>query len=707
MDDMDDQYSEPSSMLPDYGAVAGTRRYRSKAQRPCDLCRARKVLCNIPDPSQPCQLCTRIGRNCTFVGNPGKRRAAAQGNSPSSTGAQAHGQGRATAMEVTVSPPGVLMSQDGPDHHQLGISDMSGPGMQTTEMEDMNLLDAPSAIWPSDNDINWDLSNDPFAHTNLQNQVSPSAFQIDFLPDLAPRESQTPSDVQRDVEERDSALAAQPSSKATPGSSMDLRADHSTTFIGYSNESDPFALNHFPHDSRDEIEFFRVTYRKFNPDSTSSAVTRPLHFLQSQTGTVVEARRIVDDYFRFVFPALPILSRSLVLRDVSKFVTEAPTGLLAGVYALSLPFAPWDETLCLSNAYAKPSVDALWKISYTSLQREMHFPHLSCIQIYLLLQNHFQFDSVSVETPFVWSTAASMLAMAQSLGLHTDPSGWSLPAWEIRLRRRLWWAVYCEHTWRSITHGRSSMIRHDDWDVSPPCAEDFAAEEVLRLPDDIEKQSPDYFIHLCALTAIADGICRQFFTLRAVSRQQTLDTLITQARSHRQQLLDWLENLPDTLQLNVEKDDFSAEDTVESHAPLYVVYYTAHILLFRALLRPIIARDPEPNAPQGSTAAILQASRSLIQTVVKFVCGLDARHQSAFWPAYTRHCLSYPGLFCFMLSTQRAEPHMAAFDRRLLDTWRRTLRTRVQSWPLLRFAIVKVDAIYWKGLQRPVSQGEK
>jgi hypothetical protein len=196
-------------------------------------------------------------------------------------------------------------------------------------------------------------------------------------------------------------------------------------------------------------------------------------------------------------------------------------------------------------------------------------------------------------------------------------------------------------------------------------------------------------------------------TLRAVSRQQTLDTLITQARTHRQQLLDWLENLPETLRLNVEKDDFSSEDTVESHAPLYVAYYTAHILLFRALLRPIIARDPEPNAPQGSTAAILQASRSLIQTVIKFICGLDARHQSAFWPAYTRHCLSYPGLFCFMLSTQKAEPHMAAFDRGLLDTWRRTLRTRVQSWPLLRFAIVKVDAIYWKGLQRPVSQGEK
>lgn len=53
--------------------VAGIRRYRSKSQRPCDLCRARKVLCNIPDPTRPCQLCDRTGRDCTFVGNPNKK----------------------------------------------------------------------------------------------------------------------------------------------------------------------------------------------------------------------------------------------------------------------------------------------------------------------------------------------------------------------------------------------------------------------------------------------------------------------------------------------------------------------------------------------------------------------------------------------------------------------------------------------------------
>lgn len=66
-------YTSPPPQ-PSATAVAGTRRYRSKSQRPCDLCRARKVLCNIPKPGQPCQLCERTGRQCTFTGNPGKKQ---------------------------------------------------------------------------------------------------------------------------------------------------------------------------------------------------------------------------------------------------------------------------------------------------------------------------------------------------------------------------------------------------------------------------------------------------------------------------------------------------------------------------------------------------------------------------------------------------------------------------------------------------------
>ncbi|KAF4913589.1 Transcriptional activator protein DAL81 [Colletotrichum viniferum] len=322
-------------------------------------------------------------------------------------------------------------------------------------------------VWPSNSPLNWDLGNDQLAQ-NMEFRDLPAVF----LQSQGRNVITSDEDVLQPATH--AAMKSSDMEYVHERSSLDERPNHCTTFIGHSNESDPFLVNHFPHNDQDEIDFFRVTYRQVTGDKT-----QPLHFLQSQTGTAAESQRVLDEclpkvaererlenivdkatgaslvrlYFRFVFQALPILSRSLILPDVERFVAEASTGLLAGVYMLALPFTPWDETLCMNNAYTKPSVDGLWQISYICLQRELHFPRLSTVQIFLLLLNQVSFDSVSVENPSAWSMAASLLGMAQSLGLNADPRGWNLPPWEIRLRRRLWWSVYVEHTWRSVTHG--------------------------------------------------------------------------------------------------------------------------------------------------------------------------------------------------------------------------------------------------------------
>ncbi|KAH6967030.1 fungal-specific transcription factor domain-containing protein [Fusarium venenatum] len=689
--------------------VAGTRRYRSKSQRPCDLCRTRKVLCNIPDPTRPCQLCDRIGRECTFVGNPNKK--------PRDRRVR-----RGVDVEALQSPSAILAAQTGTSfeaqsYHGNGDLDetqtpVNETGSGITPIADM--LSQP--ILSDETDINWDLT------FNHQDQA------FDFLtngelPTLDYVNEQTPPELRNIAHSPNITITAQASTdQSIPVErlSMDQTADCSTSLIGFSNESDPFSLDHFPYGSNDEVDFFRVTYRR--QEQQDHGLT--IHFLQSQTATAVEGQRVIekcisplDDrkyletlvdretgvalvklYFRFVFKSLPILSSSQVFPDLDAFVSTASTGLLAGIYALALPFTSWDEKLCLDSAYSKPDIKQLWQVSYTSLQKELHFPRLSTIQIYILLLNYTPFDAVCVENPFVWSLASSMLAMSQSLGLNVDPKGWKLPDWEIRLRRRLWWAVYVEYTWRAVTHGRCSMLSDDDWNVAPLTEEDFLFDATAHVPDYAQALSYDYFVQLCSLTEITSQICRQFFSLRAVSRPQVLEDLLEQARRPRQQLLEWLQSLPGSLVLTPKPTDIEADtdDSITSHRSLYVAYYTAHILILRALLRPII--DKNTSLDHHAQETVLQSCRGLIQTVIKFIRGLDARHQSAFWPAYTRNCLAYPGLFCYMLCLQKRQPEMSSYDQNLLATWRRTLRTRMQSWPFLRFAIVKVDAIYWKKL---------
>ncbi len=49
------------------------RKYRSRKQRPCDLCRSRKTHCKIQESEAACELCKKLKRSCTFVMEPSRR----------------------------------------------------------------------------------------------------------------------------------------------------------------------------------------------------------------------------------------------------------------------------------------------------------------------------------------------------------------------------------------------------------------------------------------------------------------------------------------------------------------------------------------------------------------------------------------------------------------------------------------------------------
>ena len=50
------------------------RRYRSKKQRPCDVCRSRKIQCKLHGNEVVCEMCKKLGRRCTYVLGPLRRK---------------------------------------------------------------------------------------------------------------------------------------------------------------------------------------------------------------------------------------------------------------------------------------------------------------------------------------------------------------------------------------------------------------------------------------------------------------------------------------------------------------------------------------------------------------------------------------------------------------------------------------------------------
>lgn len=152
---------------------------------------------------------------------------------------------------------------------------------------------------------------------------------------------------------------------------------------------------------------------------------------------------------------------------------------------------------------------------YEIILEKLHTPHLATLQAGLLYLHRPVEPSQSAVTDssFVWSFVGLLVGLAMSLGLQLECRPMGLPAWERRLRRRLWWAIYAEDKWRCLLMGRPPCIRQDEWDVTDLDADDFRLDtmqiEFLLAPSD-QSQSDEIttqqFQHFARLSRIADEV---------------------------------------------------------------------------------------------------------------------------------------------------------------------------------------------------------
>lgn len=184
-----------------------------------------------------------------------------------------------------------------------------------------------------------------------------------------------------------------------------------------------------------------------------------------------------------MFPALPVISRSQLGLTTTSYqlpegeaLAKVPVHLLAAVYASAFPFASHDDYLCVLNTYHNSPVQRLWRMVYELVTEEIHSPRLAVLQAALLYLHQQPMDETryrTADTPFTWSFVGQIVGLACSLGVHIECRMWGIPAWEKRLRRRLWWAVYAEDKWRSLLMGRPPYIHSAEWDVSELDEGDF------------------------------------------------------------------------------------------------------------------------------------------------------------------------------------------------------------------------------------------
>lgn len=192
-------------------------------------------------------------------------------------------------------------------------------------------------------------------------------------------------------------------------------------------------------------------------------------------------------------------------------LAKVPVHLLASIYAAAFPFVAHDDYLCVLNTYNAPPVELLWRMVYEIISEEIHTPRLAVLQaalLYLHKKPVGEGQYTMADTPFVWSFVGQIVGLACSLGLHIECRMWGIPAWEKRLRRRLWWAVYAEDKWRSLLMGRPPYVHPAEWDVSELDEGDLVGPRYGFSTCAHDKEIP--FRYLVNLSRIAEEIYETF-----------------------------------------------------------------------------------------------------------------------------------------------------------------------------------------------------
>lgn len=63
--------------------------------------------------------------------------------------------------------------------------------------------------------------------------------------------------------------------------------------------------------------------------------------------------------------------------------------------------------------------------------------------------------------------------------------------------------------------------------------------------------------------------------------------------------------------------------------------------------------------------------------------------------------------FALLLFVQSPSIAAAQENKRLLDKWRSTVRMQSRAWPVLKLAVMRLDTVFWKGLDHIVNWASK
>lgn len=324
-----------------------------------------------------------------------------------------------------------------------------------------------------------------------------------------------------------------------------------------------------------------------------------------------EIRKAFFDHLHPCFPVLDEQTFSDMWREDNERISST---LICDLYASALQV--WDRSTVLCHQ-TRPDPHFIWNQAVTALQDDFMAPTISTVHAAVL--DLLGRPVIGVTGNIV--NAGRVVTLAQSLGLHRDPTSWRATDHEKGVRINLWWGVLIHDYWSSIGHGTPPTVNPRYFDVPIPSCTNAG---ISNAPVRIRERST--FVQLCKLSQILGDILPLVYSL-----EEATEEIESKIRKVKCALEDWVFQLPDYLQ-----PSYATPFVTNGGSNLWFAYLSVKVLLYRLSFKTVLG---ETNGAPKARQYQLVLLRNSASEAIDFVTSLTEAQLQEFWMPYTSYLL--------------------------------------------------------------------
>ncbi|KAF2403319.1 hypothetical protein EJ06DRAFT_272345 [Trichodelitschia bisporula] len=282
---------------------------------------------------------------------------------------------------------------------------------------------------------------------------------------------------------------------------------------------------------------------------------------------------LVEAYFRWVAPVVPIINRSRFMRQY-RDPKNPPSLLLLQAVLLAGSRVCINPQLMDSSGSTTPAAMTFYKRAKALYDANYEDDRVTIVQALILMGWYWEGPEDVTKNVFYWTRVATVVA--QGSGMHRSVEASQLSRADKRLWKRIWWTLFSRDRSVAVALGRPVGINPEDSDVEMITVEDFLEDEPDRpaefQPDPTHVQFFINYVKLCEIMGLV--LSQQYSVASKFKRTNAIDLTHSDMA-----LADWLQHCPKEVAYDKNAHNFWA-------ALLHSNYYTTLCLLHRAHMPP-------------------------------------------------------------------------------------------------------------------------